>query len=100
MPACAESMASSKEDDRFGKNLGRMERHDLFREFPEHKSTILQLREGSRSFSRKFDEYNQLDEQIYRIETGAENTSDEYLNELRLKRVHLKDELYRQMLAW
>jgi len=77
-----------------------MERHDLFREFPEHKNTILQLREGSPSFSRKFDEYNQLDEQIYRIETGAENTSDEYLNELRLKRVHLKDELYRQMLAW
>ena len=77
-----------------------MERHDLLREFPEHKTTILQLREGSPSFSKKYDEYTLLDEQIYRIETGAENTSDEYLNELRLKRVHLKDELYRQMLAW
>ncbi|MFN5847108.1 MAG: YdcH family protein [Chitinophagales bacterium] len=28
------------------------------------------------------------------METGAEATADETLNQLRLKRVHLKDELY------
>jgi hypothetical protein len=31
---------------------------------------------------------------VHRIESGAEPTSDEVLNELRIRRVHLKDELF------
>ena len=77
-----------------------MEKHDLLREFPEHKIAIQRLRKESAVFNAKFDEYALLDEEIYRIEAGLENTSDEYLNGLRLKRVHLKDELYRQLQAW
>ncbi len=77
-----------------------MERHDLLKEFPEHRATILKLLAESQPFHQLYEAYNQLDEQICRIESGAENTSDEYLNELRLKRVHLKDDLYQRMLAW
>ena len=35
-----------------------------------------------------------MNKDIHRIETGAEATSDEVLNELRVRRVHLKDELF------
>ena len=75
-----------------------MEKHDLVHEFPEHKSKILRLVEASAQFKKMFDDYHELDNHIFRIESGTENTSDEYLNELRLKRVHLKDNLYRQLL--
>ena len=75
-----------------------MEKHDLLHEFPEHKAKILALKNDSLQFKKMFDEYHNLDDQIYKIEDGSEITSDEYLNELRLKRVHLKDNLYRQLL--
>lgn len=75
-----------------------MEKHDLLHEFPEHKVKILELKNGNDRFKKLFDEYHELDDQIYRIESGTVVTSDEYLNELRLKRVHLKDNLYRQLL--
>jgi uncharacterized protein len=75
-----------------------MEKHDLLHEFPEHKIKILELRKGNVHFKKMFDEYHALDEQIYSIEDGTVITSDEYLNELRLKRVHLKDNLYKQLL--
>jgi len=75
-----------------------MEKHDLLHEFPEHKSKIIELKNSNQHFKKMFDEYHQLDDQIYRIEDGSEITSDEYLNELRLKRVHLKDKLYKQLL--
>jgi hypothetical protein len=41
-----------------------------------------------------FDEYHEVDHQIHSYETGATATTDEHLNELRAKRVHLKDALY------
>ncbi len=75
-----------------------MEKHDLLHEFPEHKAKMLELRNGNTHFKKMFDEYHELDEQIYKIETGDVTTSDEYLNELRLRRVHLKDDLYKQLL--
>ncbi|MBL0356660.1 MAG: DUF465 domain-containing protein [Chitinophagaceae bacterium] len=74
-----------------------MEKHDLLHEFPEHKAKIHELRTSDAHFKKQLDEYHQLDDQIYRIEDGSEITSDEYLNELRLKRVHLKDNLYRKL---
>jgi hypothetical protein len=75
-----------------------MEKHDLLHEFPEHKAKILELRKVNVHFKKMFDEYHALDEQIFNIEDGTVTTSDEYLNELRLKRVHLKDNLYKQLL--
>ncbi len=75
-----------------------MEKHDLLHEFPEHKAKILELRKSSTHFKKMFDDYHALDEQIYNIEDGSVITSDEYLNELRLKRVHLKDSLYKLLL--
>ena len=74
-----------------------MERHNLIQEFPEYRNRIITLKLESQHFKKLFEEYNDLDNQIYQIELGEQVCSDEFLNELRLKRVHLKDHLYKQL---
>lgn len=70
------------------------EKHDLIHELPEHRDTIRRLKMNDQHFSRLFDEYHEIDHEVHRIETGVENTSDEYLDERKKQRLHLKDELY------
>ncbi len=74
-----------------------MQKHDLLHEFPEHRDKIHELKTTNNHFRKLFDEYHELDHEIHRIEQGAESTTDEVLNGLRKKRVHLKDELYGQL---
>jgi uncharacterized protein YdcH (DUF465 family) len=71
-----------------------MQKHDLLHEFPEHKEKIHDLKVSDTHFRKLFDEYHEIDHQIHSYETGATATTDEHLNELRAKRVHLKDSLY------
>ena len=71
-----------------------MEKHDLLHEFPQHKEKIHSLKVTDHHFRKLFDEYDVANNDIHRIETGAEATIDEVLNDLRLKRVHLKDQLF------
>ncbi len=71
-----------------------MEKHDLIHEFPELKEKIHQLKVANHHFRKLFDEYHEVDHGVHRIETGAENTSDEVLNGLRKNRLHLKDKLF------
>ena len=75
-----------------------MEKHDLLHEFPEHREKILTLHKQSNLFKKLFDEYQEKDNHIHRIEEGIEATTDDHLNELRMKRVHLKDDLYKMLL--
>lgn len=74
--------------------LYNMDKHNLIDEFPEYKEKIHDLKVSDAHFHKLFVDYDNATTDIHRIETGAENTSDEVLNELRMKRVHLKDELY------
>ncbi len=71
-----------------------MEKHDLHNEFPEFNEKIHEYKISNTHFRKLFDTYHEVNNDIHRIETGAEATKDEVLTELRLKRVHLKDELY------
>ncbi len=73
------------------------EKHDLIHEFPEHRDRIHDLKIGNNHFARLFEEYHDLDHEIHRIETGVENTSDDYLEERKKRRLYLKDELYRMI---
>ena len=73
------------------------EKHDLVHELPEHRDTIHKLKMTDNHFARLFDEYHEVDHEVHRIETGVENTSDEYLDERKKQRLHLKDELYRMI---
>jgi uncharacterized protein YdcH (DUF465 family) len=71
-----------------------IQKHQLIEEFPEHADRIHELKENSAHFKKLFDEYDNLDHDVYRIETDTEPASDDTLNKLRGERVKLKDELY------
>jgi len=71
-----------------------IQKHQLIEEFSEHAERIHELKEKNSHFKKLFDEYDDLDHEVYRIETDSEAASDETLNKLRIERVKLKDALY------
>lgn len=75
------------------------EKHDLIHELPEYKDRIHELKVTNRHFAHEFEKYHEIDHEVLRIEGGVENTSDEYLLELKKKRLALKDELFAMIKA-
>ncbi|MFL0796040.1 MAG: YdcH family protein [Cellvibrionaceae bacterium] len=76
-----------------------LEKHDLISELPEYRDQIRDLKMNNNHFARLFDEYHEVDHEVHRIEMGAENTSDEYLEERKKVRLNLKDELFKMLKA-
>ena len=70
------------------------EHHGLVQEFPEYKDKIHDLKTSNPDFAKLFEKYEDIDKEIYRIEMQIENTSDEYIENLKIRRVQLKDQLY------
>ena len=70
------------------------EHHGLVQEFPEYKDQIHNLKVNDPLFAELFEKYENLDKEIYRIEMQIENTSDEYVEGLKIQRVKIKDQLY------
>jgi uncharacterized protein YdcH (DUF465 family) len=73
------------------------EHHSLSHEFPDYKDKIHELKINNPEFAKLFEKYENIDKEIYRIEMQIENTSDEYLEGLKIRRVKLKDELYNML---
>jgi hypothetical protein len=71
-----------------------MQKHSIVQEFPAFQDKIHELKMSDTHFRKMFNDYHDVDHQIHSIETGAQPTTDEHLNELRLKRVHLKDRIF------
>ncbi len=71
-----------------------MEKHDLHDEFHHFDQKIDDLKVSDPHFKKSFDEYHVANKAIHSIETDAHAVTDDTLNELRMKLVHLKDELY------
>ncbi len=69
-------------------------KHSLTTEFPEFETKINELKVDNNHFKKLFNEFDELDHEIYRIESDSEPASDETLHDLRVKRVRLKDEIY------
>ena len=75
------------------------EKHDLIHELPEHRERIHQLKVSDEHFAKLFDEYHELDHEILRMEEGIETPSDDVLEELKKKRLYLKDQLFSMIMA-
>ena len=75
------------------------EKHDLIHELPEHKDRIHELKVSNEHFKKLFDEYHELDHEVLRMEEGIETPSDEVLEELKKKRLSLKDQLYQMIVS-
>lgn len=73
--------------------------HDLGTEFPELKDRIHDLKTENAHFAKLFDAYQEVDNQIVRIEQEIEPASDEHAEELKKKRVKLKDQIFAMLRA-
>ena len=71
--------------------------HDLQQEFPDLSARVHQLKTGNHHFARRLDEYNGLDKDIVKIEEGLVPMGDFGLEDLKKKRLLLKDELYHML---
>jgi uncharacterized protein len=73
--------------------------HDIRHEFPEMTEKIHALKVSDTHFRKIYDTYHEVDHDIHSIESGANASTDEHLNELRMKRVKLKDDIYAMLKA-
>ena len=71
--------------------------HELAEEFPEKKQQIHDLKMSNAHFARLADEYHSVNRQIHRIEAEVEPTDDLHAEELKKKRLHLKDEIAKML---
>lgn len=74
-------------------------KHDLVHEFPEFRQKIHYLKLSNQHFARMFAQYHEKDHEVHRIETGAEATSDDHLENCKKERLRLKDELFTMLRA-
>ena len=72
--------------------------HPLVVDFPEHKEAIQALKLSNAHFKHLLDQYQTVDEEIVRIETDLEPASDARTEQLKHRRLHLKDELMAMLL--
>ncbi|GJM11866.1 MAG: GTP-binding protein [Pseudohongiella sp.] len=76
-----------------------IEHHDLIHEFPELRDRIHELKVGNNHFRKLFDEYHELTSSIENMESEATAVSTQTEEEAKMRRVHLKDELYTMLIA-
>jgi uncharacterized protein YdcH (DUF465 family) len=67
--------------------------HELHEEFPQQADRIHRLKSENAHFARLSDEYHEVNRAVHRAETEVDTISDDELNELRKRRVMLKDEI-------
>lgn len=67
--------------------------HELHEEFPEAANTLHALKTSDAHFARLADEYHTVNREVHRIETDVEPASDDVLEDLKKKRLNLKDQI-------
>ena len=67
--------------------------HELAAEFPDKVAQIHALKMGNAHFARLAGEYHDINREIHRIETDVSPASDDTLEELKKKRLWLKDQV-------
>lgn len=73
--------------------------HELAEEFPEHVEKMHRLKAENGHFAKLFDEYHEVNRAIHRAETDVEPTDDAHMEEMRKRRMALKDEIYATLKA-
>lgn len=73
--------------------------HNLAHEFPEMADAIHKLKTTDNHFKRLFDEYDEVGAALHTASEGAGAISDVAAEDLKKKRLALKDELYAMLTA-
>ncbi|WP_027857309.1 YdcH family protein [Marinobacterium jannaschii] len=71
--------------------------HSLYADFPEHRERIHQLKQENEEFARLAAEYHKIDHNVRGLENAHVPTTDQRYEELKLRRVQLKDTLFRMI---
>jgi len=66
----------------------------LAEEFPDKVAEISTLKENDPHFARLYDDYHEVNRAIHRAETFVEPTDEDYEEEMRKKRLLLKDQIW------
>lgn len=74
-----------------------VEHHDLLHDFPHLKDRIHELKTGNNLFRKLFDEYHALTKTIENMENEVIPVTTLTEEEHKVKRVHLKDQLYQML---
>jgi len=67
--------------------------NDLTSDFPGREQDIHTLKTTNGHFARLFESYDELNRTIHRMETRVEPTTDEVEEEMKRRRVRIKDEI-------
>jgi len=67
--------------------------HGLHEEFPQAAAAISRLKISDAHFARLAETYEHVNREIHRVEAEVEPASDEALEELKKRRLKLKDEI-------
>ena len=76
-----------------------VEHHDLHHEFPDMHDRIHELKMSDSHFRKLFEEYHELTRSIEKMEDEITPVATRTEEEAKVRRVHLKDELYRMLTA-
>jgi hypothetical protein len=71
-----------------------IEHHSLLLELPQLRERIHALKTIDPKFASLYRQYDEIDKEIYRIEEQIDTPSDKYTEDLKKRRVLLKDQLY------
>ena len=71
--------------------------HELAEEFPDMVEKMHQLKQSDAHFAKLSDEYHEINRAVHRAETNVEPMEELAEVDLRKKRAHLKDEIYRYL---
>lgn len=75
-----------------------IESHELLDEFPEFKSEILRLKGENERFAKLFDDYHKVNADVRDVEEHDVPISDLAFEELKKRRLKLKDDVYAMLL--
>jgi len=73
--------------------------HDLDHEFPEYLNLIHELKDKDQSLAGLFEAYERVNQQIVDIEENDKVFQDFEFEDLKKKRLRLKDDIYYALLA-
>ena len=76
-----------------------VDHHDLIHEFPEMKRRIHELKLADAHFRQLFDEYHILTRSVENMENEVTPVATQTEEQAKIRRVHLKDQLYKMLVA-
>jgi uncharacterized protein YdcH (DUF465 family) len=77
-----------------------VEHHDLDHEFPKLHNVMEDLKTRNDTFRTLFDEYNRLTDEIERLEELDLPVDDFTIENMKKKRVRLKDQIYHIVIGY